>query len=411
MKKTFLLLGVALLLAACNNKDYIPSKDKDLDGEKAELVSPDPAKTKIFVLNEGGMGSNNASLDFLRISDGKYVTGAFKKMNPEIGAGLGDVGNDIAINGDEVWIIVNNSGLVEVISAIDETEITAIAVPTPRNIAFDSNNAYVTSWAGAYANGTYDANGNYSITDSKNIKGQVYRIDLKTKAVTGSIEVGYQPEGIACYNGKIYVANSGGISCQLPPDYSYDNTVSIIDAASWKVTQTVPVEVNLKNVYSDGKGVIYVTTLGDYWATHSGLYYFYADNPTEIHKAGKGQQKPGDLQVSYSCISGDTVYCVATKNEFDWNAEHVYYIWSFAVIDNATDQGRIILYPQELKGSPYGLGVLDHHGDDGGHYLFVGDAGDFFNPGTVSCYAIDFNPAGKRWTVNAGVFPGHFAIW
>ncbi|MBQ1649005.1 MAG: hypothetical protein II047_11225, partial [Bacteroidales bacterium] len=297
MKKTFLLLGVALLLAACNNKDYIPSKDKNLDGEKAELVSPDPAKTKIFVLNEGGMGSNNASLDFLRISDGKYVTGAFKKMNPEIGAGLGDVGNDIAINGDEVWIIVNNSGLVEVISAIDETEITAIAVPTPRNIAFDSNNAYVTSWAGAYANGTYDANGNFSITDSKNIKGQVYRIDLKTKAVTGSIEVGYQPEGIACYNGKIYVANSGGISCQLPPDYSYDNTVSIIDAASWKVTQTVPVEVNLKNVYSDGKGVIYVTSMGDYWATHTGLYYFskeWIDKVTKVQNQLANGQQPDE---------------------------------------------------------------------------------------------------------------------
>ena len=269
MKKArmLLLFGALLSVLACQ-KDPIPEvyKDANLTGEKVD-VSGIPANVKkIFMLNEGGMGSNNASLDFLRISDGNYVTGVFKKMNPDAGAGLGDVGNDIAVHGDEVWMVINNSGIVEVISAKDETEIAAIQVATPRSIAFDDTYAYVSSWAGAYANGSYDANGNYTITDSKNPKGQVYRINLSTKKVDGSVEVGYQPEGIAYYNGKLYVANSGGISSQLPPNYSYDNTVSIIDTKSFKVTKTIEVQVNLKNVYSDGTGNIYITTLGNYWS-------------------------------------------------------------------------------------------------------------------------------------------------
>ena len=145
-----------------------------------------------------------------------------------------------------------------------------IEVPTPRNIAFDDKYAYVTSWAGAFA--TYGAD--YTISDSANPKGCVYRIDLSTKKLAGSVEVGYQPEGIAYYGGKLYVANSGGISSQLPPLYAYDNTVSVIDTKTFAVTQTVEVQVNLKNVYADGKGHIFVTTLGNYFDVHSGLYVF-----------------------------------------------------------------------------------------------------------------------------------------
>ena len=264
MKKALLLLLCGALAFCACRKDPVPeppSKDADLTGQKVDVSGFPESTRKLFVLNEGGMGSNNASLDFLRLSDGNYITGAFKKMNPNVGAGLGDVGNDVAVHEDELWIVVNNSGIVEVVSAKDETEIAAIAVPTPRNIAFDDQYAYVTSWAGAYASGSYDENGYYVITDSKNPKGQVYRIDLKTKTVAGSVEVGYQPEGIACHAGRLYVANSGGISSQLPPDYAYDNTLSIIDTKSFKVTETLPVQVNLKNVYADGQGNIYVRLL------------------------------------------------------------------------------------------------------------------------------------------------------
>ena len=150
MKKAFLLLLCGAFAFCACQKDRVPSKDSTLDGMAVDVSFLSTSAQKLFVLNEGGMGSNNSTLDFLRFSDGKYITGAFKKMNPEIAAGLGDVGNDIAIHGEEAWIVVNNSGIVEVISAYEETEIAAIQVPTPRNIAFDNTYAYVTSWAGAY---------------------------------------------------------------------------------------------------------------------------------------------------------------------------------------------------------------------------------------------------------------------
>lgn len=359
-----------------------PSKDAELTGTSVDLTPFANAAKKVFVLNEGGMGSNNASLDFLRFSDSQYITGAFKKMNPAVAAGLGDVGNDIAVNGDKVWIVVNNSGIVEVLKADDETEVAVIAVPTPRNIAFDSKYAYVTSWAGAFA--TYGAD--YSITDSANPKGQVYRIDLSTLKLDGSVEVGYQPEGIAYSNGKLYVANSGGISSQLPPNYAYDNTLSILDAASFKVTQTVEVSVNLKNVYAASDGSIYVTTLGNYFDVHSGLYRLDAQGKV---------QKMSDY-VTVSAILGDTVYCIGTDTEFDWAATtHSYAAWTVKGGTKTAFQ----LTPDAT--TLYSLAVLD------AETLLLGDAGDYFNPGSVSCY----HKGAKIWSVSAGVCPGHYAIW
>ena len=358
-----------LAVCACQ-KDPVPeqpSKDAELQGITVDLSGISADAKKIFVLNEGAMGSNNATLDFLRMSDGTYVTGAFKKMNPDAGAGLGDVGNDIAVHGDELWIVVNNSGIVEVLSAKDETEIAAIAVPTPRNIAFDDSYAYVTSWAGAYATGTYDENYNYVITDSKNPKGQVHRINLSTKKVEGSVEVGYQPEGIACYDGKLYVANSGGIASQLPPNYAYDNTVSIIDTKSFKVTRTVDVQVNLKNVWSDGKGNIFVSTLGNYWDVHSGIYAFNVDNPSAVTRVNGSAVKEEFSYAGINCQSGDTVYCVGCATEFDWNSPRQYYVWSIK-------GNQVTHYPLTLVGTPYGITVIEDKG--GLHYLLVADAGD-----------------------------------
>ncbi|MBQ7623603.1 MAG: hypothetical protein IJS66_07695 [Bacteroidales bacterium] len=411
MKKAFLLLACGILAVCSCRKDDVPvpaPDDSKLAGTAIDVSAFSASFSKIFVLNEGGMGSNNSSLDFLRSSNGNYVTGAFRKMNPDAGAGLGDVGNDIALAGDELWMVINNSGIVEVVSAENETEIAAIKIPTPRNIAFDDNYAYVSSWAGAYANGAYDENYIYKVTDYYNPKGCVYRINLKTKKVEGSVEVGYQPEGLACYGEKLFVANSGGIACQLPPDYSYDNTVSIIDTGSFKLAGTQEVEVNLKNVWSDGAGTIFVSTLGNYYDIHSGVFAMPAGDPSKVSRVGTGSAFIEDLlHVSCAYMLGGRLYCIGTADEFDWISLHTYNVWSVSV-NSSTGAASITQYPIELSGTPYGMAVVD--AGAGCHCLLVGDAGDYFNPGSVSCYQLDYNDNDRLWSVTAGVCPGHFAV-
>lgn len=395
MKKAIGLLFFGMFSVCACQKDSVPGSVSEPAGTAVDVDGFPASVRKVFVLNEGGMGANNATLDFLRISDGTYVTGAFKKMNPAVAGGLGDVGNAIAVHGDEVWVVVNNSGIVEVVSAKDEREIAAVPVPSPRGIAFDDRYAYVTSWAGAFADGGFDADGGYSVTDSANPKGRVYRIDLSSKKITGSVEVGWQPEGIACSAGKIYVANSGGIASQLPPLYAYDNTVSIIDAAAFTVVRTVEVADNLKYVFAGTDGCVYVTASGDYGAAHSAVYLLERTGSGSMTDGATGVRKISDY-VTVCAFRDDVLYFLGTESEFDWSVTTHEYKgckvrggqeseWDFPVEANTL----------------YGLCALDDH------TFLVGDAGDYFNPGSVICY----QDGSRRWRVAAGVCPGHFAIW
>lgn len=378
-----LLLAGLVLFAACEG--FFPEKpsiDSDLKGERVDISTLSGFR-KLFVLNEGQMGSNNASLDMLRLSDANYITGVFKQMNPSEGAGLGDVGNDIIVIGDEVWITVNNSGIVEVLSAKDEREVAAIQVPMPRCLSYDDKYVYVSSWNGAYA--AYGEDWSVDPEKSKNPKGAVYRIDRKTYKTDGSVEVGYQPEGLAVYDGKLYVANSGGISAMLPPAYEYEKTVSVIDLASFRLSKTIEVEVNLQKVYSDGAGNIYVNGFGNFYSVHSGLWLVKADGSVS---------KVSDY-ASCVAFSGDTVYCIGNEHEFDYTAFSHWKTWKCR--NGVKESWDIDLG----GGSPYAFAALP------GDNFVIADAGDYFNPGTVSLYSGGV----KQWTVGSGVCPGHFAIW
>lgn len=383
MKKYLSLFLCTALFAACEG--FFPEKpsiDSDLKGERVDISGLSGFR-KLFVLNEGQMGSNNASLDMLRLSDANYITGVFKQMNPSESAGLGDVANDIVTIGDEIWIAVNNSGIVEVLKAKDEREVAAIQVPMPRCLAYDDKYVYVSSWNGAFA--AYGEDWSVDPEKSKNPKGAVYRIDRKTLSVDGSVEVGYQPEGLAVSGGRLYVANSGGISAMLPPDYTYDRTVSVIDLASFKSFKSIDVEVNLQKVYSDGAGNVYVSSFGNFYSEHSGLWLIKADGSVS---------KVSDY-AAYTACSGDTVYCIGNEQEFDYTAFPHWKTWKCR---NGVKESWSI----NLDGvSPYAFAVLS---DD---CFVVADAGDYFNPGSVTL----FSGGEKKWTVTAGVCPGHFAIW
>ena len=398
MKKIALLIvsGLMLLGIAACSKDEGPSSSTDSastdENLAGETVTVGDYK-KIFVLNEGQMGANNATLDFLRFSDGKYVRNAYNQMNPEIPLGLGDVGNDVAVTGNEVWMVVNNSGIIEVADARNERHIATIEIPTPRNIIFEGKYAYVTSWNGAVA--VYNDKYEVIASESKNPKGVVYKIEISSHKIVGNVEVGYQPEGLAAYNGNLYVANSGGISSQLAPAYAYDYTVSIVSLSSFKVTETVEIAPNLKSVFSDGKGTIYVTTYGNYSNVHSGVYAFSAATPKSVARV-EGSGTIG-YNGSVAAINGAKLYVFGNDTEYDWNAQkHDWYVWS-------VEEGMVVDEKLDITGlNPYGAFAV-------GSQLIVSDAKDCVGPGTVTMFDLTRNA--KLWTVTAGVCPGHFAIW
>src|SRR5690606_8630626 len=94
-------IGLFLILQSCR-KDPQP-----LPSENEEVVVPDPDASIIgfYLLNEGNMNMNKASLDFMNLQTGDYQRNIYHEVNPEISKGLGDVGNDLAIYGSKLYVV------------------------------------------------------------------------------------------------------------------------------------------------------------------------------------------------------------------------------------------------------------------------------------------------------------------
>ncbi len=406
MKRQALLVisGIlALGAAGCQTDPWDPvpaaSEDETLAGETV-TVGENVPMTKLFVLNEGAMGDNAAALDFFRFKDGKYVRGAYVKMNPEIPFGLGDVGNDIAVDKGKIWMTVTNSGIVEVADAFNEKHIATIPAMTPRSIAFDDSYAYVTSYAGSFVK----YNPDYSVGEHLIRNGRLYKIDKRTYERADSLDLpGHDPEGIAVYKGKAYVALSGGISSPVTGEYERD--IVVVDLATFKVEKTIDVATNLKSVFSDGKGWIYVTCFGDFYSVHSGLYAFKADGSEPVrHVSAPGTNG----YVTAAAIADDAVWVLGTEDEWDYTPGKTkeYYLFTARLADGSKSGKRITDFVHRNP-MAFGLGVVgDGNGDF--RYLYVGDQPEYNAPGTVTCYGSDCK---RRWSTAAGAYPGHFACY
>ena len=77
-KCALLVFSMAVLaIAAGCSKDETTSRDADLAGVNVAVGEKNGPFGKLFVLNEGSFQKNNSTLDFLRFSDGNYVSDAF----------------------------------------------------------------------------------------------------------------------------------------------------------------------------------------------------------------------------------------------------------------------------------------------------------------------------------------------
>ena len=386
MKKCALLVFsmVVLAVAAGCQKSETTSRDADLAGVNV-AVGEKGLFAKLFVLNEGNFQKNNSTLDFFRFSDGNYVSDAFGSMNPAVVQGIGDTGNDLALNEGKLWLVMNGSGYVHVLDAFDETLIASIAVPDPRYIAFDKSYAYVSSYAGAIYGGD-------------EVKGKVYRISLSTYKVDGEVEVGCQPEGIAVSGNKLYVANSGGYN------YIHENTVSVIDLASFKVSSSVTTASNLHYMASDGQGAVYVSSYGEStWSQDAdGNWIQSMSEPMGLYKiSGASSSQVKDVHVSCMTMCSDGyIYAIGNAEELTGGYSNMLY--KVSVKDGSVSSKAISGTDAAKVGNPYGICVAPGTGD-----IYIADA-DYTGPGKVWCFTKDFK---EKWSAVAGMLPAHMVLY
>ncbi|MDE6197054.1 MAG: YncE family protein [Muribaculaceae bacterium] len=379
MKKFSILLASAAMLfgaVSCSEEDgpAKPSIDGITDYDNVTNAGNGGGVAGFYVLNEGNMGFNKATIDFFDYEKGRYARNLFPEANPDEVLALGDMGNDIAVYGDRLFIVVNGSNKVEVLEAGTARRIGQLDVSSPRYIAFDGDCCYVTSYVGGEAG-----------------KGSVQRFDIKTLKNTGSVSVGISPEEMAMVAGKLYVANSADFNTG-----TFDNTISVVDLASFKAETPIEVEVNMHHLRAAADGTLWVNSRGNYADKSSAV--FMLEN-----KDGKGYEvaKAFNINCDNFTIGNGKVYFYGTTYDENWNATY-----NYGMIDAATAEllpGSFITDGTEKSiATPYCIAVQPGTGD-----IFITDAKDYVSSGAVICYSKDGR---KQWSVKAGDIPGHIAF-
>lgn len=373
----FLGLAALLLAGACREGDYVVySEDRDTGARsvKTEVVG-------MYLLNEGNMGSNKASLDFLdlsaRDSTIHYIRNIYAERNPSVVKELGDVGNDIQIYGNRLWMVINCSNKVEVATVDGCRRLGQVNIPNCRYVAFDGGYAYVSSYVGPVE------------MSQKAPLGRVYKVDTLTLQKVDSITVGYQPEEMTIVDGRLYVANSGGYRKPL-----YDRTVSEIDLKSFRELRKIDVAINLHRCRADRYGQLWVTSRGDYYKAKPRLYW--------LRKGSDGQMAMVDsidVAVSDMAIVGDSLYYIGVAFNYNTFTNDV----SYGIVNVRTHEvvSRRLSDAAELARVEVPYGIMVHPTDKD---FYIMDAHNYVSSGELLHFKADGSFDYKVWT---GDIPGH----
>ena len=167
----------------------------------------------VILLNEGNWQSDNGQVSLIR--NHEITNQWFRTIN---NTKIGDTPEDIIYIPEKnlLAISVNWSNIIYFIRPDGKLVAQTENIPNCRHMCVDDRGyLYITSYAHDTALGeTYE-------------RGYVAKVDLNNYNIVSTIEVGYEPEGIAFYDGKLFVANTGGYA--FSESHSYEHTVSVID--------------------------------------------------------------------------------------------------------------------------------------------------------------------------------------
>ena len=370
---------MAIGFISCRGDEIIfPAEYEKLPMEPRELSSfAANEPIGMYLLNEGNMGSNKATIDYLDFSKGIYIRNIYGERNPNIIKELGDVGNDIQVYGNRLYAVINCSHKVEVMDLYTCRRIGQIDIPNCRYIRFHGDKAYISSYVGPVS------------IDPNAQLGAIFEVDTATLRITRQVTVGYQPEEFEIIDNYIYVANSGGYRA---PDY--DSTLSVVNLTDFRQVKKIPVCVNPHRVRKDQYNRLWITSRGDHKDVQPQLVCLHPLHPTPytLHH----------ILPSEMVIIGDSMYYYGAH-------------WSDETMSNQLTYGVLnIQYPITNNQSfitdgneknikiPYGIQVNPYNGD-----IYITDAKNYVSSGQLHCYSRE----GKRkWSVRTGDIPAHMCF-
>jgi len=371
-KHLYLIFAIATIIgmASCSKEEPTPAP-----------VEPTESSF-VYVLNEGGWGMNNASISRIDLKSGTVTNSWFSSVN---GTDLGDVGNDIIVTDKYIIAAINGSNIIQFCDLQGKSVAQTEDVPSCRKLAVDGAQEYL--YVTSYAN-----------------DGYVAKIDLSTFKVVGTTNVGYEPEGVACYGSKVYVANSGGYA--YTGTHDYEETISVIDAATMKEEKRV--KTGLLNLYGafvqnqKFPRYILVNAAGDYYMNPAGSLIFDCESESVVSTfsfpSTYAAQYDGVFYSIGSSFSYETYSYEYTFRKIDMTLGYPYVSEGLAPVGNSANDGIATAVKNMV--APYGL-FITSEGE-----VFVSDADNYSNRGSVYRFSKDGKQISKE---TVGVCPGHFA--
>lgn len=355
------------------------------------------AQERIIIVNEGVWQTDNGRLSYF--DNGKVVSNQwFRDVNK---AKLGDTPNDIIAVGDNLFAIALNwSNIIQFITpegkAVAETE----DVPNNRKLATDGQYLYATSY------------GHECLVKGKTVdftKGYVAKIDTKTFKTVAACEVGYEPEGIALYDGLLFIANTGGYSEQ-ESDHEYEKTVSVVNPETMTVVRTINTgQPNLYGKISQSGQYLCINSPGDYYDVAPATIIF----DCAAVRAGKPDKEcfvKLNCSASFSTATLDGNFlAVGAAYSFIQGGYHTDYLTidPRQVMATGGKSGVESKMPGSMLADikamrqPYGIYVNPYSG-----YFYATDAASFAESGTLT----QWDAQGKKLgTYSLYINPGHFA--
>lgn len=349
LKHTILYIGAALL-TACSSSPT----DEPEPVTPPTPVTPSISTDRLLVLCEGLWGMDNSCIAYI---DSTGVTNKwFQQNNP--GMKLGDTGNDILLVNDTlIAISVNWSNIIQYISPSGKAITATEDIPNNRRLATDGRYLYVTSYAD---------------------HGYVAKIDLKTKQITDTCHTGYEPEGIAFYDGRLYVANTGGYSFQ-EKDHSYESTVSVIDAAT--MTELRRIDTGCINLYGT------VSQSGSWLCLNSAGDYYNVKPKTVVLNMDTEAVSVFDFPATYNTVCDGRFYTIGSAFSYI-TLEYEYSMHTIDVPSLTVSNGLGKYAPAEAAitemQAPYGIYISPYT-----DHLYVSDARSNATNGYLYEFAAD----------------------
>jgi hypothetical protein len=362
-KKLFLSLCLGLALVSCKKEgctdstasNFDPSAEKD-DGSCQHDHNHMHENDVIWIANEGAFQTDGATLTKYNSTDNVVTNESFLANNGRI---LGSVANDMIQYGSNIYTVLNGSSIIEVTGKKDGMSVAQIQLQTsgsqssPRQVVADNGNLYISCF-----------------------DGTVKVVDTTSLSVVSSYNVnnGDYLEGIAVYNGKIYVANSETSAPQV-----YNNTITVLDQYSGAETAIIPVCENPGDI-EIVNGALYVLKRVTYDAQWNPL------GTTGLVKV--------DLSTN---LAVDTIDVDAKSMDADQNSIYVQGETSIALFDASTDAVTNASFIDcSTYGTLYGVSVLSN----GGFATF--DAKNYTDAGEVHMHDANGN---ETTSFEAGVIP------